>query len=103
MLAVQPLGRRQRDEKLRPIRIGPRVGHRQDAGTAVLQIRMDFVGKLAAIDGGAAAPGAGRIAALDHEIADDAMEDGVVVVATSNQLGEIAARVRRVLPVQLDC
>lgn len=102
MLAIQPLRGRQRYEELRSVRVRARVGHRQNAGAAVLQIRMDLVGELLTVDTGAAATGAGRIAALDHEVADDAMEDGVVVVAATRQLGEIAARVGRMLPVQLD-
>lgn len=35
------------DEELRPIAVGPAIGHRQDATLAVLQAVIDLVGELA--------------------------------------------------------
>lgn len=42
------------------------------------------------------------ITALDHEVGDDPMEDGVVVVPTGSQVRKVATRLWRMLPVQLD-
>lgn len=42
------------------------------------------------------------IAALNHEVANDTVENGIVVISTTNQFGEIAAGIRCVLPVQFD-
>ena len=39
---------------------------------------------------------------LYHEVCDDAVEGAVVIVTPSRQLGEIAACVRGVTPVQLE-
>ena len=63
MLAVQPLRGRQRDEELRPVGVGPRVGHGEDAGARVLQVGVDLVVKRLAVDRRAAAAGASRVAA----------------------------------------
>ena len=43
------------------------------------ELRDDLVGESAAVDGRASAAGAGGVAGLDHEVADDAVAgDGVV-------------------------
>lgn len=91
MLLVQPRRWRQRDEKLAAIRIRPGVGHAQDAGASVSQRRVDFVFELFAVDGGPAASCAGGIAALDHEVGNDAVEDDVVVVSAAGERCEVYA------------
>lgn len=55
---------------------------------------MDFVGELVAVDGAAAAPCAGGVAGLDHEVGDDAVDDGVIVVVALGEGGEIGACLR---------
>ena len=54
------------------------------------------------IDRSTSASSAGRITCLNHKVGDDAMEFDAVVVAAASQLGEVAACVWRMLPVQLD-
>ena len=44
-----------------------------------------------------AAPGPGRVAALDHEIGDHAMKAGVVVKFFAREKNEVVHRLRRVL------
>ena len=51
----------------------------------------DFVREAAAVDGGAAAAGACRVAGLDHEVADDAVGGDGVVVACCGEGGEVVA------------
>jgi hypothetical protein len=68
---------------LTAIRIRPCVCHTQDTCARVTQRRVEFVFELVAVDGGAAAAGAGGVAALDHEGGDYAVEGGCVVVASA--------------------
>ena len=63
---------------------------------------IDAYRELVAVDGAAAAAGARRVSALYHEGRDDAVKDGVVVVAAFGELGEVVARLRRVGVVELD-
>ncbi|GMF28108.1 unnamed protein product [Phytophthora lilii] len=53
------------------------------------------------VDGLSAASCARGVSALDHKVPDDAVEDGVVVVAATRQLRDVPAGARRVLRVQL--
>ena len=87
--------RRERDEELRAISIRTSVGHAQDAGGGVRELRHDLVGESAAVDGGAAAAGAGGVAGLDHEVADDAVGGDGVVVACCGEGGEVVAGLGR--------
>lgn len=92
MLPIQVLARPQRDEELAAI--GPRtcIGHAQDAQPVVRQARHNLVVKLAAPGRLAArAVTAGKVAALDHEIFDDAVEEAVVVLACVGEGDEIEA------------
>lgn len=58
----------------------------------MLQIGADLVFEFAARkDGFAAAAGSCRVAALDHEVGDDAVEGGVVVVGAGAEGGEVLA------------
>ena len=57
----------------------------------MLQARIDLIFKLFTVDGSAAAAGAGRIAGLQHEVWNYAVEDDVVVVAALGEGGEVGA------------
>ena len=57
----------------------------------MLQPGVDLVVEFVAVDGGAAAAGAGRVAGLQHEVGNDAVEDDVVVVAALGEGGEVGA------------
>jgi hypothetical protein len=59
------------DEELASIGPWTSIGHGENAGTIVFEPSVDFVFKAVA---GSAAASAGGIAALDHELLDDAME-----------------------------
>lgn len=79
MSAVQPGGLNGGDEKLRAVGIGARVGHRQHAGSGVLQDEV-LVGELLAVNGlAASAVVVCKVAALQHEVGDDAVEGGALV------------------------
>lgn len=81
MLAIQERGFRCRDEELRAIGVLAGVGHGQHA-LGVLDVEV-LVVELAAIDGLATGPIAFvKIAALDHKVADDAVEGGPLVAKT---------------------
>lgn len=80
VLAVQPGRWSERDEELRPIGIGARIGHAEDASTRVLQRWGDFVLEFLAVHGLAATPGACGIAALNHEVGYYAVKDDVIEV-----------------------
>ena len=83
VLVVEPRRRHQRDEKLAAVGIRPAVGHRQDAGLAVPERRPEFVAEVVAGTAGALAQ---RIAALNHEIRDHAVEDRAVEVGLLHSL-----------------
>jgi hypothetical protein len=67
------------------------IGHAQDAGTGMLQGRVDLVLEFLPVDRAPASAGASGVACLKHEVRDDAVEDAVVVVATLGQRAEIPA------------
>src|SRR5262245_41727367 len=77
MTVVEMRRRSQRDEELTAVGIGSPVRHREDALFAVFQVRMEFVGELIA---GSADALAQRIATLNHEAANHAVEDDAVVI-----------------------
>ena len=102
MFPIEPRRRRQRDEELRSVGIRPRVGHAEDPRARVLQRRRDLVLEFVAVDGRTSPTGARRVAALHHEVRDDAVEDGAVVVAAGGELGEVLAGLGGVGCVELD-
>lgn len=115
MFAVEPRRGREGDEELAAVRVGPGVGHGQDAGAGVLELRRlggggggggwyqgDLVLEFLAVDGGAAAAGAGRVAALDHEGGDDAVEGRRVVVPALGEGEEVGAGLGGVRGVQFE-
>ena len=76
---VQPRGRVDGDEELGTVRARASVSHGQQVRAVELQLRMELVGEL---ETRAASAGAGRVAALDHEVIDDAVEDCAVIERT---------------------
>src|SRR5919109_545354 len=76
MLVIEVRCGSERDEELAAVGVGAGIGHRQDAGFAVSQCGVEFVGELVA---GATVSLPERIAALDHEAVDHAMEHDAVV------------------------
>ena len=66
-----------------------------------LQPGMDLVLELVAVDARPATSRARRVAALDHEVRDHAVEDHVVVVAALGEGREVLARLWGVLVVEL--
>ena len=74
------------DEELRAIGVGTSVSHREDAGFAVFQTGAEFVSEGIARS---SATGAGRVASLSHEIFDNTVENGVVIVAFTRQEDKI--------------
>src|SRR5690606_32078162 len=65
VLAIKPGSFDVRNEELAAVRVGAGVGHRQNAGAAVLQAWIELVRK--AVPGSTGA-GAERVSTLDHEI-----------------------------------
>lgn len=91
VFTIEPGRGCQRYEELGAVGIWTRVGHAENTGAGVLERRVNLVGELFAVDGSAAAAGAGRVSALNHEVGDDAVEDGAVVVAAADEGGEVVA------------
>jgi len=74
------------NEELRAVRAGSRVCHREYARLVVPQGRMEFVPEFVA---GAAGASAGRVAALCHEIGDDAVKDNAILKSLASQENEV--------------
>lgn len=102
VFSIQRRSRRQRDEELTPIRVRTSISHRYNPRSSMLQLRAYLVFKCPAVDGLPVAPGATRIAALDDEILDYAVELDVVVVSPPGELNEVAAGSGGVPVVHLD-
>jgi len=82
----------QGDEELRAVGAGPGVGHGQQVRAVEREVGVELVAELVA---GAAAAGAGGVAALDHEAVDDAVEnDAVIEVAGDHVAGVVAVFLR---------
>jgi hypothetical protein len=80
VLAVEPRGGHGADEELGAVGVGAGVGHGEHPGARVLADEL-LVGELLAVDGLAAgAVAVGEVAALAHEVGDDAVEGGALVV-----------------------
>lgn len=101
MLPVQPRRRRQRDKELAAVSVGPGIRHAQHAGARMPQPLVDLVLELFAVDGAAAAACARRVARLYHKVGNHAVHGTLVVIAARGQRGEVAARLGRVLGVEL--
>src|SRR4051794_4890779 len=98
VLAVEPRGGVDRDdEELRPVRVRPRVGHRELA--ALDLVLVDLVLERVA---GTTGAGALRAAALDHEVLDHPVEDQPVVEALVGEVLEVAHGLRSVLVEELE-
>lgn len=82
------------DEELAAVGVFAFVGHADDAAAGVRQRPVQFVGEGAAPDAGPAFARAGRVAPLQHEVADVAVEYHVPVVALLGQLHEVPDRAR---------
>jgi len=88
VFAVEPVGRDVSDEELGAVGARAGIGHGEDAGFGVFEGRVEFVTELVAWAAGA---GAGGVAALDHEVGDDAVEFDAVVVAALGEVEEVGA------------
>jgi len=76
VLAVEPAGDDGGDEELGAVGVGAGVGHRQEPRLGVLQLEV-LISKLLAVDGFAtSAVSFRKVATLQHELRDDAVEAG---------------------------
>ena len=103
ILAVEMGGVIDHDEELAACAVRALAScHGENAG-GVLQIVLEAVHSELTLDAvaGAAHAGAFRVAALDHEARDDAVEDGAVIKALLNEGNKVVDRVRRNLGVKL--
>lgn len=79
VFSIEPRSDDGGDEELRSVGVGAGIGHGQQARTVMLQLEV-FVGELVAVNGLAAgAVVVGEIAALKHEVRDDAMKRRTLV------------------------
>ena len=101
MPAIQVRGGAERDEELATVGVSAGVGHRDDAGAGMFEIRMYLVVKLLAVNGGAAASCACWVTTLDHEIFYDPVELCAVVVAPVGKLGKVPACNGSMPPIHL--
>ena len=68
----------------------------------MFQFRVNLVFEFVTVNRGATTAGASRIARLNHEVWNYAMEDYAVVVAALGKRCEVLAGFRRVVVVDLD-
>src|SRR5699024_10502141 len=92
--AVEVRGRHDGDEELRTVGAAAAalagVRHGEQVGTVELELRVDLVVEVVAR---ATGTGAQRVAALDHEAGDDAVEHGLVVERARVLAGRVGALV----------
>jgi len=93
VLAIQPIGHHVRDEELAAVRVRPGVSHRKRSDLVLARIVTSFVFEF--ITGTAGARGGG-IAALDHEVRNDAMKDRAIVETFASQEDKIVDGLRGV-------
>ena len=86
MFAVQPGGWDVGDEELASVGVWAGIRHGKDAGLGVFEGLVDLVWETVT---GAAASGAGGIAALDHEVFDDSVEGDAVIEASLGEVQEV--------------
>src|SRR5579862_6541258 len=86
VFAVQPIGGNMGDEELAAVGVGACIGHGKRAGLVFAGIIFYFVRKLISRT---ARAGAGRVAALNHEVGNDAMEFDSVVKFFAGEEDEI--------------
>src|SRR5205085_3237962 len=79
------------------VRVRAGVRHRERAALHLVVVDLVLEGVARA-----AGSGPGRVAALDHEVRDHAVEDDAVVEAITREPLEVLHRLRRVLRVELD-
>jgi len=91
---VQPRSRDGGDEKLAAVGTGAGVGHGEQTFLVEGDFTTALVFKGLSPDGFTSSTGASRVAALDHELFDDSMEDDAVVVAVLYVGAEVLAGLR---------
>jgi len=104
VLAVEPGGLGRAQEELASVGVGAGIGHGEDSRTGVLQLEV-LVLELHPVDGLAAGavPG-GEVAALAHEVGDDAVEAGpleAISLLSGAQRAEVLARPRHHVEAEL--
>ena len=88
---VEPRSRDGCDEELAAVGAGACIGHGQKTRAVKGELADALILKVFAPDGLPAAACAGRIATLDHELFNDAVEDDAVVVAVFRVCAEVLA------------
>ena len=83
VLPIKPRRLDARDEELRSIRIRPRIRHAHGEGAIVAKRFVDLILKLAAPDRLPSRPIPERVAHLQHELRDDAVDDCPFIVRVS--------------------
>lgn len=91
-----------RDEELRAVAVGARVGHRHDAALVVPQVIHDLIFELVTPDRLAALASAGWVPRLHHESFDVSVNQHTVVVVARCQCKEILARLGHLRPAKRD-
>ena len=79
------------------VRVRAGVRHRERAAVDLVVVEL-VLERVA----GAAGAGAGRVAALDHEVRDHAVEDDAVVEPVARELDEVLHRLRRIVVEELE-
>jgi len=103
VLAIQVGAGAECHKKLRLVGVRSTVGHAKDAAPAVREVGLELVLERSAFLEGrlAAPPRAGWVTALDHEVADTAVEARLLVVAAGAVFQEVLACPRHMFAVQL--
>jgi len=86
VLTIEPGGSDMGDEKLAAVGVGAGIGHAQHTRAIMFEVGVKFVAEAIAR---AATTGTGRIAALDHEVLDDAVEGNAVVKTFTGEKDKI--------------
>ena len=94
MLPIEPIRDHMGDEKLAAVRIGAGIGHREGTSLVLVWITLGLIFEFVAWSAGSCSRG---VAALDHEVGNNAVKNRAVVKSIAGQKNEITNSLRSVL------
>lgn len=100
---IEPLCWSQSKKKLTPISVWTCISHGQDTSASKFKLRMQFIFKMLAKYTSTPSTCSCWVSALHHEVLNDSVKFGIIIVASSRQFSEVLASIWGMIPIQLQC